>query len=120
MHAGPLKRFGSETVEAREPDLAISTASQRSTGYYLFKRLKFELKLPVQGDLRDCLSTSCAPGLPEERKYNISAQLDDISSGISTNGPASWQARECGRSVLAVCLRAHEIGPTWSSNKAAF
>lgn len=88
MHAGPLKRFGSETVEAREPDLAISTASQKSTGYYLFKGLKLELKLPVQGDLRDCPSTSCAPGLPDERKYNISAQLHDKSSGISTNGPA--------------------------------
>lgn len=36
MHAGPLKLFANETVEARQPDLAISTASQRSEGYYLF------------------------------------------------------------------------------------
>lgn len=67
-----------------------------------------------------CLSASCAPGLPEERKYSISAQFDNKSSGVSTTGPDpySFLASKCSRSASVVCLRAHEIGLT--SNKAAF
>lgn len=53
MRAGPLKRFASETVEAGEPDLSIPTASQRSTGYYLFNSgTRTGVELPVQSDLQ--------------------------------------------------------------------
>lgn len=86
-----FKRFASETVEAREPDLATSTASQRSTGYYLFESgthtgvRAASLRWPM---VHVCLSPSCDPGLPKGRKYSISAELCNRSSGILTTIPA--------------------------------